>query len=84
MEESKKVSIEGIVTPSLWDDQGNVLNIYIAGINEENFALANNKKCLELYDYLGAVVRLHGMIAASIFYTDGYEIIKDFKRKEIL
>lgn len=73
---SKRERIEGIITPSIWDSQGNVLEIHIALEDEVNIPLKPNHKSSELSNYTGAVVVLLGWMAASGFVVEKYQILR--------
>ena len=77
----KRVWIEGIVTPSVWDGLGNVLKVYIALEGEVNIELEPGHKNSELCEYPGAAARLLGWMAASSFVVEEYEILKLYQKE---
>ena len=54
------VSIQGIVVPIDWDDDGNVTSVAIATRAEEEFLIRNSDKVEELKRLLRQEVEVHG------------------------
>ena len=55
-------SIKGIVIPSDWDSNGNVISMAIATRNEEEYIIENHQKLLNLKELLRQEVVVNGSI----------------------
>ena len=55
-------SIKGIVIPSDWDSNGNVISMAIATRNEEEYIIENHQKLLNLKKLLRQEVVVNGSI----------------------
>jgi len=65
-------SIKGIVIPSDWDSNGNVISLAIATRDEEEYIIENHQKLSNLEQLLRKEVVVNG----SIKYRNNYKIIK--------
>ena len=61
-------SIKGIVIPSDWDSNGNVISMAIATRNEEEYIIENHQKLLNLKELLRQEVVVNGSIKCSNNY----------------
>ena len=64
-------SIKGIVIPSDWDSNGNVISMAIATRNEEEYIIENHQKLLNLEKLLRQEVVVNG----SIKCRNNYKVI---------
>ena len=64
-------SIKGIVIPSDWDSNGNVISMAIATRDEEEYIIENHQKLSNLKQLLRKEVVVNG----SIKYRNNYKII---------
>ena len=64
-------SIKGIVIPSDWDSNGNVISMAIATRNEEEYIIENHQKLLNLKELLRQEVVVNG----SIKCRNNYKVI---------
>ena len=71
LKETPMDSIKGIVIPSDWDSNGNVISLAIATRDEEEYIIENHQKLSNLKKLLRKEVVVNG----SIKYRNNYKII---------
>lgn len=64
--------IQGLVIPTNWDAEGNVLDIAIAAFNEDQFLVERNENSEELSKLIGQPVAVEGILRVE----DKKEIIR--------
>jgi hypothetical protein len=69
---SRKPSIQGIVIPSRWDDQGTVTEVTIQTFDEKAYVVERNKKGNELLNFIRKQVEISGKIRERL---DGNTLI---------
>ncbi len=62
LERCKNAIIEGLVTASNWDDEGNITEVTIAATNESEYAVMDNVKGRKLYNLIQQHVRAVGSV----------------------
>jgi hypothetical protein len=65
------ISIEGIIIPSQWDKQGNIVELAIATRNEEEYLVADEDQVSKLKPLLRKEARVRGILQTK----DGKKLI---------
>ena len=70
-----KTKITGIITPSKWDQKGDVIGISLQGVNEVEYIVNPGKRGRELFNYINEKIAIEGKIKDRL---DGKKIVIDF------
>lgn len=62
IEKNKNATIEGLVTASGWDDEGNVTEVTIAATDEVDYVVMDSVKGKKLFNLIHQHVRATGMV----------------------
>ena len=73
------ISIEGIIIPSRWDKQGNIVELAIATRNEEEYLVADENQVTSLKPLL----RKEAQVRGTLQIKDGKKVINvtEFRQK---
>jgi hypothetical protein len=73
------ISIEGIIIPSRWDKQGNIVELAIATFNEDEYLVADEDQVTKLKPLLRKEAQVHGILQKK----DGKKLINvtEFSQK---
>ena len=76
---SPMISIEGIIIPSRWDKQGNIVELAIATRNEEEYLIADENQVTKLKPLLRKEAHVRGILQTK----DGKKVIDvtEFRQK---
>jgi tRNA G37 N-methylase Trm5 len=76
---SPMISIEGIIIPSRWDKQGNIVELTIATRNEEEYLVADENQVTMLKPLLRKEAQIRGKLKTK----DGKKVINvtEFRQK---
>lgn len=76
----KTITLQGIILPSAWDKDGNVITISLSTFDEEEYSIGSDYLWRELMALLREKVRICGVVSLK----KGKQIIsvRDFKRIE--
>ena len=77
-EREKTITLQGIIIPSAWDKDGNVITISLSTFDEEEYCIGGDHLWRELMALLREKVRIRGVVSRK----KGKQTIwvKDFKR----
>ena len=59
----KTISLQGIIIPSAWDKDGNVITISLSTFDEEEYSIGSDHLWRELMALLREKVRIRGIIS---------------------
>jgi predicted nucleic acid-binding Zn ribbon protein len=73
------ISVEGIIIPSRWDKQGNIVELAIATRNEEEYLVADENQVTKLKPLLRKEAQVRGILQTK----DGKKVINvtEFRQK---
>ena len=73
------ISVEGIIIPSRWDNQGNIVELAIATRNEEEYLVADEDQVTKLKPLLRKEAQVRGFLQTR----DGKKVINvtEFSQK---
>jgi hypothetical protein len=77
-----KVCTAGVITPAIWDDDGNVLGISIHAFDEKEYLIGPDPTGEELRKFLYEKMELTGTISMMneqrpVIHVTGYKIIAE-------
>ncbi len=79
---ARKIRIKGIVTPTDWDDDGNVTEVALATASEDEYFLDGGKPMQKLLMLVGEEVVVSGTVGSEkkrgkTIMVENYELIGD-------
>ena len=59
----KTITLQGIIIPSAWDKDGNVITLSLSTFDEEEYCIGGDHLCRELMGLLREKVRIRGVVS---------------------